>query len=351
MPESLVSILIPAFNAERWLAETFRSAVSQTWPRKEIIVVDDGSTDRTLEIARQFESASVKVVTQRNQGGSAARNKAFSLCQGTYIQWLDADDLLAPQKITNQMWEAIDAPSLRTLFSGPWGAFIHRPSTARFVPSALWSDLTPAEFLLLKMGHNLYMPPATWLVSRELAEIAGPWDPAMVVDDDGEYFCRVLCASDGIRFVPEAKIYYRRTGLGSVSYIGWSDRKIEAQWRSIKLHIGYLRSIEDSERVRSACVRFMQTWFGWFYPERSDIVNEAERMASELGGCLHPPQLSWKYSWIKSLFGWLPAKHAQEFLPIVKFSLQRRLDGMVEAFEVSRGPQESRSALPGSGPV
>src|SRR5438093_3355190 len=99
----LVSILIPAYNAERWIAETMRSALRQTWPNKEILVVDDGSTDQTLRIARQFPSKAISVVSQKNQGAAAARNKAFDLCQGDYVQWLDADDLLSPDKIAKQM--------------------------------------------------------------------------------------------------------------------------------------------------------------------------------------------------------------------------------------------------------
>src|ERR1700722_15492058 len=99
----LVSILIPAYNADRWIAETIRSAVNQTWERKEIIIVDDGSTDETLAVARQFESMLVRVVSQKNQGAASARNRAFSLSCGDYIQWLDADDLLAPDKVSRQM--------------------------------------------------------------------------------------------------------------------------------------------------------------------------------------------------------------------------------------------------------
>ena len=86
----LVSILIPAYNAQKWIADTLRSALDQTWESKEIIVVDDGSTDRTLEVARRFEAQGVRVFAQENQGAAAARNKAFSLSRGEYIQWLDA---------------------------------------------------------------------------------------------------------------------------------------------------------------------------------------------------------------------------------------------------------------------
>lgn len=74
----LVSILVPAYNAQEWLADTVRSAIGQTWDRKEIIIVDDGSKDQTLSIARQYESPSVRVVRQKNQGAAAARNTAFS---------------------------------------------------------------------------------------------------------------------------------------------------------------------------------------------------------------------------------------------------------------------------------
>src|SRR5438876_7489334 len=104
--EPLVSILIPAYNAERWIAETIQSALAQTWSKKEIIIVDDGSRDQTLAVAQQFTSRNVLVVTQENQGAAAARNRALEPCQGEYIQWLDADDLLAPDKIARQMNKA-----------------------------------------------------------------------------------------------------------------------------------------------------------------------------------------------------------------------------------------------------
>jgi len=121
MTKPLVSILVPAYNAQEWIAETLQSAVAQTWPRKEIIIVDDGSSDQTMTIAKQFESDDVRVVRQENQGAAAARNHAFSLSQGEYIQWLDADDLLAPDKIEKQI-EVLDrGVSKRTLLSSGWG--------------------------------------------------------------------------------------------------------------------------------------------------------------------------------------------------------------------------------------
>lgn len=325
MTKPLVSILIPAYNAERWIAATLHSALAQTWPNKEIIVVDDGSSDQTGAVARQFASEGVRVVTQRNQGGSAARNTAFSVSQGEYIQWLDADDLLSPDKITRQI-EALDGSSnKRTLLSSAWARFLYRHHWAKFSPTALWCDLSPAEWLVRSMSQNLHMQTATWLVSRELSEAAGPWDTRMVVDDDGEYFCRVLLNSERIRFVPEAKVYYRDTGAGSVSYMGRSNTKLEAQFLSMRLHVEYLRSVDDSVRARAACVAYLQTWLGYFYPQRLDIVAQCRQMAQELGGNLQTPRLSWKYSWIQTIFGWTLAKRAQAALRGIKLSVERCL--------------------------
>jgi len=325
--EPLVSILIPAYNAEEWIADTLRSAIAQTWARKEIIVVDDGSTDRTFERAHKFQSEWVHVVKQQNQGASAARNRAFSLSQGDYIQWLDSDDLLAPDKISRQL-EALNAcgGNKRTLLSSPWGKFMYRSYRARFTTTALWCDLSPVEWLLRKMEQNVYMQTATWLVSRELTEAAGSWDTRLSEDDDGEYLCRVLLASDGVRFVPDAKVYYRTFGFDSLSYIGRSSRKLESHWLSMQLHIRYLRSLEDSARVHAACLQYLRTSLIHFYPERRDIVIQAERMASELGEQLGVPELSWKYSWIEKVFGWGLAKPVQRSLRKARWSLEKRLD-------------------------
>jgi len=122
----LVSILIPAYNASKLLAATIRSAIGQTWKRKEIIVVDDGSTDQTLAVARRFEPEGVQVVSQKNQGAAAARNHAFQRSKGDYIQWLDSDDLLAPDKIERQLTTLREAESGRILLSSPWARFYYR---------------------------------------------------------------------------------------------------------------------------------------------------------------------------------------------------------------------------------
>lgn len=337
----LVSILIPAYNAEKWIAETLRSAIAQTWENTEIIVVDDGSKDGTLEVAKSFESDRVRVFTQKNQGASAARNTAFSLSHGDFIQWLDADDLLSPDKISLQMAALDRRLSNRTLLSSGWGRFFYRPSQAEFVPTNLWCDLTPTEWLTRKMEENLHMQTGTWLVSRELTEAAGPWHTALLSDDDGEYFCRVLQASDGVLFVPGAKVYYRAAGSSSLSYIGMSTKKMDAQWHSMELHIKTLLSLEDSPRTHKACVQYIQNWLVFFYPGKTDLVEKARAMAKSLGGELTPPQLSWKYTWIRALFGWSTAKKASVYLPNLRWSCVRKIDKAIARFEGARLPRNA----------
>ncbi len=321
----LVSILIPAYNAEQWIADTIRSALGQTWPRKEIIIVDDGSHDQTVQVARQFASKGVSVVTQENQGAAAARNKASELCQGDYIQWLDADDLLSPNKIDKQM-KAAGEHSQGTLISSGWGAFNYRPDKARFIPTPLWCDLTPLEWLLRKFEHSLHMQTATWLVSRELTEGAGPWDTRLLNNDDGEYFCRVLRKCSGVRFVADAKVFYRQTGSNRLSYVGRSNKKLEAHFLGIQLQMEVLRSLENSERVRTACLKRLQTCLIHFYPERPDIMEQAQQLAYDLGGTLRVPRLRWKYSWLRPLFGYQFAKRVQLILPEIRLSVGRCWD-------------------------
>jgi glycosyltransferase involved in cell wall biosynthesis len=329
----LVSILIPAYNAENWIEETVQSALAQTWPGKEIIVVDDGSSDRTATLARQFASKQVLVVSKENQGAAATRNHALQLSQGDYIQWLDADDLLAPDKIELQLAALRGIDSTQTLASSSWAYFNYRVHRARFVATSLWQDLSPVEWLLRKMGENLLMQTATWLTSRQLTEAAGPWDTRLLSDDDGEYFCRVLLASKGTRFVPDARVFYRAASLNRLSFIGMSERKKDAMLLSMKLHVGYLRSLEESERVRKACLVYLQNWLEYFYPERPDIVRELEKLAAQCGGSLTVPHLRWKYAWMTPIFGFEFAKRAQMVLPRLKAALVSNWDKLNSRFD------------------
>ena len=322
----LVSILIPAYNAEKWIASTLKSVLAQTWSRREIIIVDDGSRDGTFAAAQQFAAPDVQVVTQKNQGASAARNHAYSLSQGDYIQWLDADDFLETDKIARQMAVAETCPDKKILFSSEWALFMYRLNRPQSLPCSLYADLTPAEWICRKLSQNQFLPNFSWLASRELTAATGPWDTRLSLDDDGEYFCRMIAASRGVRFVPGAKGLYRISDAGSLSKVDRSDRKLESLWLSLQLHIGYLRSLEDTERTRKACVTYLGNWLNYFYPARPDIIRQAQELAQKLGGAIDLPQLSWKYRWIEKTVGRKAANRVQATLPAAKMSVARFWD-------------------------
>jgi glycosyltransferase involved in cell wall biosynthesis len=333
MKKPLVSILIPAYNSEKWISYTLESAIAQTWPHKEIIVVNDGSTDGTANVVKRYASRGVTLVSKENGGLCSAQNLAYQLCRGDYIQWLDSDDLLAPDKIERQLAALREGDGKRVLLSSPWAYFYYRTNNARFVRNSVWQDLSPVEWLLRKMGDGLHMQNATWLVSRELTEAAGPWDTSLHYDQDGEYFTRVLIASTGTRFVPETGIFYRASTSGRISYLGNSNQKKESLFLSMKLHMKYLRSLEESERVRKACLTYMQSWYGVFYPERQDIVAELQAIAAGLQGRLEQPRLSWKYAWMEPFFGHRAAKWVQDRLPEFKAGCIRKFDEAVFRIE------------------
>ena len=321
----LVSILIPAYNAGSWIADTIRSATAQTWPHTEVIVVDDGSKDGTLQVARSFASRTVKVVTQQNSGAPAARNAAFELAQGAFVQWLDADDLLDPDKITRQMRVAREVADPLVLLSCPFGTFHYRPDKAVFARTSLWSDLQPIQYFLNRFNDNACFQTDAWLASRELTEATGPWATGFGGDDDGEYFCRMVMRSHGVKFVPEARSYYRVGNFGSLSQ-GISKPALLALFRAKKQCIEYLISLEDSPRTRAASVALLQEWLPYFYPDHMDIVEDARALALALGGELSPPVLKGKYRPAEWVLGYGAAVKLSRIAPRIRATAARTVD-------------------------
>src|SRR5579863_7306717 len=121
-------------------------------------------------------------------------------------------------------------------------------------------------------------------------------------------------------------VYYRSFGFDSMSYVSNSPIKLEAHWRSMKLHMQYLRQMESSKRVEAACIQYIRNWLICYYPEWSEIVKEAQQMALEFGEPLGVPQLSWKYSWLQKVFGWAVAKRAQRKLRRLRWLAEKHWD-------------------------
>jgi glycosyltransferase involved in cell wall biosynthesis len=328
----LVSILIPAHNAEKWISDTIRSALSQTWPRKEIIIVDDGSSDGTFEVARQFEAKSVNVISQENKGGNSARNRAYSLAQGDYVQWLDADDLLASDKITEQMKVAETSQSKMVLYSCPHGVFLCSPKRARFVPNSLWHDLTPVECLINRFYFNDFLNPASYLVSRELAEKGGPWDERLSCDQDGEYYSRIIAASDEVKFVSTARCYYRQSSFNQVS-----RRNSEETGRSLllakSLSIRCLMSLADTDRTRKASLALLQHSLPYFYPEKTELIEKINKLAFELGGNLEPPNFGWRSEFLQRILGTKKGKESMIALRKLKMAASVKWDEIMYKLE------------------
>lgn len=339
--KQLVSILIPAFNAQNWIGGCIESALAQTWSRKEIIVVDDGSRDSTLEIARSYASPDVHVTTQDNCGASSARNRALSLAQGDYIQWLDADDLLAPDKISMQLEGAEPGISSRILLSGAWGKFHERPELARFIVNSLWENLDPKEWLYRKIDGNLWMAIESWLVSRRLTEMAGPWNEGLSLDDDGEYFCRVLFNSSRIHFIPESRCFCRRDNFGLSHNLNLNNQKLDSMEFSLFSYIRTMRTMEESQRTRDACLKLLNRFTIYCYPERPDLLKKIQSMAAELGGQINPPRLRPKYQLIQKIFGWRIAKKAQYTFPALRSIARRNWERF--CYTDGQGSKDSKS--------
>jgi glycosyltransferase involved in cell wall biosynthesis len=309
----LVSILIPCHNAAPWLAQTLESALAQTWPHREIIVVDDGSNDGSDGIARTYAGHGVHLVTQENRGAAAARNRAVGEAHGEFFQFLDADDLISPDKISAQMALLPTRPA-GTVASCAWGRFTDDPATARFIDEPVFRDFSPVDFLMLSARAGAMVHPSSWLVPRTVAERAGPWDESLTLNDDGEYFCRVLLASAGMAFTPGARSYYRSGLPGSLSQRR-DERSRRSQFRSIELIAHYLITAENSQRTRRACANYYQRFLHDFFPVPRELMRTAAARVAALGGAdLGPPAMGPRTAVLARFIGWKNARRLKHWL-------------------------------------
>lgn len=297
----LVSILIPAFNASRWIDETLSSALAQTHPRVEIIVVDDGSHDATLAQARGYEGRGVRVVSQPNAGAAAARNHALRLARGEFIQFLDADDLLAPDKIERQLRALAEAPP-DALAGCEWGRFTDDPAAAVFNPESVYGAMTGVEFLQLHYETGSMMQPGGWLAPRTLLDRAGPWDETLSLNDDGEYFARVMLAASRLVFTPGARCFYR-AAAGSLSRRR-DLRALESLHRSVELTTRHLLAADTSPRSRAA-VAYAWKWTAFeLYPGSPSLSRDAWNRCLALGGSERPFPGGPRFQLLARVLGW-----------------------------------------------
>jgi glycosyltransferase involved in cell wall biosynthesis len=309
----LVSVIIPLYNAGNYIAETIMSCKMQTWSNIEVIIVDDGSTDKSYTTAKSFEDGNVKIYQQKNKGAAAARNYGLSQASGTYIQFLDADDLMSHGKIEAQLSLILNVSG--ALAAGPTVHFTDGENPFDSVPALDWfkdgSDNT-ADFLVKQYGGALIGPEYggmvalhAWLIPRSLIDMAGPWNEELSLDDDGEFMCRVVLEANAIRYAPTAVTYYRK--YLSKSNIS-SQMTLKAHLSlltSVKLRMRYLLLKRNDYYAKLALSRIFDEIAVCFYPEHPELTKEAQILARQLSKkSYHIPYQNFPTNYISKFFGW-----------------------------------------------
>ena len=308
----LVSVIIPVYNAEDYIEQTINSAKQQTWGNIEIIIVDDGSTDNSLAIAKIHESERVKIITQPNSGASIARNKGIAVANGDYLQFLDADDLLSPDKIASQLEQLVDNPG----YVGLCTTVHFKTGTDPFKQPVQheWYDTgsnDPVDFLMklyagheIIPGHGGMIQPNAWLTPRKLIDKAGFWNEFRCPDDDGEFFCRIILSSKGVRYSKTGINYYRKyTAENSLS-----GQKSRDAFQNIllatDLKYSHLKAKTDDKILDRIFARHYWSLGVNTYPQYADISNKAINKA-KLFGYTGPKYTSGKLStFLSKILGW-----------------------------------------------
>lgn len=171
MADPLVSIIIPCYNSERWVSQAIESCLRQTYQPLEVIVVDDGSTDGSLQVIQKY-AEHVIILTGPNQKLSAARNKGFAVSTGDYCLFLDADDYLAPDTV-EALVEAVMAKD-NCVGVCNWCRFIDTPQGREIIE--VGEDYEIEGDLFYNRFTKWFMPLHSILWPRQVFERLGGWD-------------------------------------------------------------------------------------------------------------------------------------------------------------------------------
>ncbi|QNN43024.1 glycosyltransferase family 2 protein [Pedobacter roseus] len=282
MKKPLVSIIIPAYNAAKHIAETIQSAISQSWANKEVIVIDDGSTDETLDIIKSFDNQVIKVFQQANKGAAATRNKGLLEAKGDFIQFLDADDILSTDKIEKQVLAI--ANHTNTLAVCSTVHFDEHQPHALFTPSLYEEEFLktsdePIKFLIKLWGgfdgKGSMIQPNAWLIPTPLIRKSGLWNEELSLDDDGEFFARIILNSTKIVKVSDVFNYYRKYKKEGNLSSQKTHKDLSSLLASILSKKKELLSKEDSLAARFAIYRLLYDVAVRSYPQFKDISKKA----------------------------------------------------------------------------
>ena len=323
----LVSIIIPVYNAEKYLAACIDSAIAQTWQPTEVIIVDDGSTDGSFEIVGRYTKLpQIKLVTQQNKGASAARNAGLRAATGDYIQFLDADDLLSTDKIEAQInilnGSVTSLALCRTIHFNDEEDYRVKQSEEEW----FYKDINdPVDFLIklyagddIMPGYGGMVQPNSWLTPTKLIEKAGPWNEELSLDDDGEFFCRMILASDGIKFSKKGENYYRKFDNQLSLSAQKSKKGVESGILAIDLKYSYLKAkTEDGIIDRIFAKHYW--WLGvLIYPEFKSLSKYCIKKAkkSNYNGEKYVGGRAGHI--LASFFGWKAARIMSHYQQLIK---------------------------------
>ncbi|MDN5289003.1 MAG: glycosyltransferase family 2 protein [Mucilaginibacter sp.] len=287
----LVSVCIPVYNADAYLQDCVASVMDQSYKNIEIIIVDNGSADGSLDLARSFNYPNVTIEVEPSRGASKARNKALTMARGKYIQFLDADDRLSPDKIEEQVKILEAAPGKLALcstvhfFDGePLNKFKPSPYEEQF----LYDTNDPVAFIINLWGGNNFkgsmIQPNAWLIPRTIITAAGGWNESLTLDDDGEFFSRIILHSGGIRRTGGLN-YYRKfkssaNNLASVN----NEDSANSAFHAVLLKRRHLFSQDRSESAKKAIYLQLRYLSIRYYRKYPALYKRAE---AELGNFDH----------------------------------------------------------------
>jgi glycosyltransferase involved in cell wall biosynthesis len=206
-----ISVIIPCYNAASWIAEALQSVARQGLDNLEVIVVDDGSTDESAKIVeKDFPFA--RLIKMKNQGASKARNLGTRASAAEFIQYLDADDLLAPGKLKTQL-EALENSRADVAY-GDWQALISKPGGSCLQAQVCKKKMQHPE---IELFTDFWYPPAVYLFRRSIVERVGSWSESLPVIQDARF--ALDCALRGAKFIYCQGImaYYRVHSKSSLS--------------------------------------------------------------------------------------------------------------------------------------
>ena len=238
----LVSVIIPAYNAENTITETIFSVLNQTFKDLEVIVIDDGSKDKTTELVLEIEDSRVKLFPYENGGVALARNRGISHASGEYISFLDHDDLWTPDKIEAQISALRKSPDASVAYSWTINMYSEE-KPIRF------TKLSPAKFegdvYSQLLVHNFICSGSNILVRAAAIKSIEGFDPTPVSNEDWDFYLR-LAAKWSFVVVPQYQIIYRHTGNSMSSQVQRSEKGglilIDKIYRSVPENLQYLKN-------------------------------------------------------------------------------------------------------------